>query len=641
MYVLGRVLFRHTLSAVYLLAVTLFAGMCLDNAHSSQIVNIVFWAPWILGFLVLALREPGGRRYFVYLNAAVLLACAQLLDQYPHFIALVGLVAGILFYLLGPRASLGLVVAHPWRLAPAALALAVTAMQLFVIRGAILDYAPSLRTDLAVSPSQFGEMGFLQPSAFIGMLFPISFLGGFEILADGMAAIVAKVAQPGPRWFIFRLDTLLLGVGAIPLLFAAAFLFSEADRRLRIGLAWFTGIICLVALQDSRLYYALFHLPFFDLFRSYFLYTIFVVLGTLLTSAFGVDRLLTCDPAERRSAVERAVRALAVLAGLAALAMIVMFVAAPRTAAQSSEIALLVLLDAAFLGLSFAAFKAFGNTPDARKGLVAVLAVTMALQIVVNAAAYLQVGLTSAQAFEKFGLDADDLRAPPAPGFEARLEEHRRKQCFRFSQCYLSSRPTVSLNTDLDGTFLRHRDEPVFQKKELGESVVKGLTGLTRPVAWLSNAAVPVRSHAAAIGALRPHAADLDDFLRQQVLVYGRWRRPTPAGVPGEQALELRRWEAGRVSFAYSSAVPAHLVVAINHDRHWRATVAGKTVVLDKANLGNLSIAVPAGRNQLVELQYRNFSSELVIYSRLAVVALAAAAILWLIGLALRPVRRQ
>jgi len=87
MYLLGRVLFRHALAAAYLLAATLFSGMSLDNAHSSQIVSIVFWVPWILICVVLAFRDVGSRLFLPYVNAAVLLTCAQLLDQYPHITA--------------------------------------------------------------------------------------------------------------------------------------------------------------------------------------------------------------------------------------------------------------------------------------------------------------------------------------------------------------------------------------------------------------------------------------------------------------------------------------------------------------------------------------------------------------------------
>ena len=45
MFVLGRVLFRHWLSAVYLTAAALFAGFCVDSIHSDQSVIMVFWMP--------------------------------------------------------------------------------------------------------------------------------------------------------------------------------------------------------------------------------------------------------------------------------------------------------------------------------------------------------------------------------------------------------------------------------------------------------------------------------------------------------------------------------------------------------------------------------------------------------------------
>ena len=48
MYVLGRALYARHLSAVYLFAATLFAGLCLQTEHSDQSVTILFWVPWIV-----------------------------------------------------------------------------------------------------------------------------------------------------------------------------------------------------------------------------------------------------------------------------------------------------------------------------------------------------------------------------------------------------------------------------------------------------------------------------------------------------------------------------------------------------------------------------------------------------------------
>jgi hypothetical protein len=631
MYVLGRALFRHPLSAVYLLAATLFAGMCLDNAHSSQIVNIVFWTPWILICFVLALREASGKLYFLYLNAAVLLICAQLLDQYPHFIALVLLLAGLLFLFLGSPGDLAPAAKRPAQLLPAAIVLVITGVHLLIIRSAIADYAPSLRSDLAVNPVAFSETGFLQPTALIGTLFPLSFLGGFEVFADGMAIIVQKLRLPGgPRWSIFRLDALLVVLGVIPILFAIAFFFSNANRRLRIGLALFTGVMCLISLQQTRLYAALFHLPFFDLFRSYFLYTIFAVFGLLLMSGHGVDRLLICSPDERRHAVGRAILSVGVLAILLLAAMIILFVVGPKTPRAVRDIISLLVVDVAFLVASLAVFARLGTASDPSKAIILLLALGTGLQMIVTAESYRLLGLTAAQTYDKFGLQADDEPAE-SRDYPASLDGPYRKQCLRFSQCYLSWRPTVSLNADLDGTFLRHRDEPVFQR-ELGDSVVRGLTGLSRPVAWLSQTASPQRTRREAASVLAAHSADLDDYLRRQVLTYEPSANHDPeTRLPNRTMgmLRLLSWEADRVKFAYSSESQGYLVAAINHDKNWSAVVSGEVVKPLKANLGNLAIPLPAGRGH-VELSYSNPYSDSLLYSRLVLVLLALGAVVCL-----------
>ena len=53
-------------------------------------------------------------------------------------------------------------------------------------------------------------------------------------------------------------------------------------------------------MQDTRIYRLLFHLPFFNLFRSYLLLLLFGIFAVLVMSGYGMDALLTLAPAERR-----------------------------------------------------------------------------------------------------------------------------------------------------------------------------------------------------------------------------------------------------------------------------------------------------------------------------------------------------
>ena len=78
MFVLGRLLFQARASAVYLLAATLFAGLCSYLSHSDQvIISILFWAPWIAICMTLYHQTRGTRAAPWYLSGIALLGSIQ------------------------------------------------------------------------------------------------------------------------------------------------------------------------------------------------------------------------------------------------------------------------------------------------------------------------------------------------------------------------------------------------------------------------------------------------------------------------------------------------------------------------------------------------------------------------------------
>jgi hypothetical protein len=203
MFVLGRVIFRHWLSALYLMAATLFAGACIDSLHSDEVAIIVFWVPWTGAALAMAHRHHASRRGPTYVNLAALFSCLQLADMYPHIPSLALIYALVIYIALAGTGALRAILAQWPRLWPAVLVVMLTAGALYALHGQIFDYQPQhSRTQITVEPSQFGQTGFMQPSAFFGSLFPLSFTAAFEEIASGY----------GWRGFNFRLDVLIAGL---------------------------------------------------------------------------------------------------------------------------------------------------------------------------------------------------------------------------------------------------------------------------------------------------------------------------------------------------------------------------------------------------------------------------------------------
>src|SRR5262249_52359045 len=148
------------------------------------------------------------------------------------------------------------------------------------VKDAVTSFRPGHQRELVVDPSTFDETGFVQPTALIGSFWPLGFLAGFEGLATAMAGWVRDHDWFAPgRGFIYRLDALLFYLGVAPTVLAVAFGLGGGRRRERLWWSGMTIAMFLVSLQQTGLYLWLFHLPFFDVFRAYFLYVTLAVLG--------------------------------------------------------------------------------------------------------------------------------------------------------------------------------------------------------------------------------------------------------------------------------------------------------------------------------------------------------------------------
>ncbi|MGO8867117.1 MAG: hypothetical protein ACLQME_11505 [Alphaproteobacteria bacterium] len=642
MYVLGRLLLQHRMSAVYLFAATLFAGLCLQAAHSDQVVTITFWFPWTAACGVLYHRHYDSLSGSRYLNLAVLFVCLQSFDQYPHFQVIAVGAAAAIYALFERRRALAALRMHWRRLWPSALVLGLTISHFLILRGAVSGYAPSLRTALVVDPTLFSESGFVQPTALIGSILPTSLLAGFEALKSDMENFFEYLrVAPHTAWSIFRLDELAFYVGVVPLVLAAVFLLRPGMARLRLGWVIWITVIFAVSLEQTRLYLFLFHyVPFFDLFRSYFLFILFVMLGVLVISAYGFDAVLTLPDVARRAVLRRAGLALFIMVLGAVIALLSMAAFDPNPlhlllTLKGPLLRDLLITAAAYPALLYAAWP---NVLPERRGL-ALIAVMVLSQVIYTAGTYSQVAIAQPRLFAEFGLERSELE-PFDAAIRGDPNAVQRKLCAQFAECYLSRRPSVSLRRDLEGTFLRSRRGAVFVR-HLSLPVAEALLGLTMPVFWTSRHLEEIDSDDSLVERLNAHDTDIALFLREVAYVKKRAFEKLAAGqdAGGEWAdhVELRKLEWGRdvVRLSYNADKPVLLNASITCTSEWTASVDGKEIPLVCANVDGLLLRLPPGAGT-VTLHYRDRWSDFVFDTRYVLLAIALFGIIRLAGAALR-----
>ena len=635
MYVMGRVLYRHPLSAVYLFAATLFAGLCMETAHSDQATTILFWLPWIVACMAKFHRERREPRAHWYLNAAVLLGALQALDETPHFTAFAAGLAALLYAALARAALLEGLRLHWKRLWPAALVLALTAFHLQYLMhelghyGSSLRYAMSAHGGLRLDTSSMNETGFAQPTGLIGAFLPLGFMAPLNSLAAGLSAWLGEIGVPGVIPFDYRPDNTIYFVGIIAIVLATVFLMRPDDARLRLGWGLFALLSFLAALQQSRLYLLIFHLPFFDIFRSYLLLFLFGIVAILIMSGYGMDTLLTSGTALRRRLGGHALVLTAILTADAAIALGWLFTLRKTNTGLPASLA----LDAGVLLAGFAALGwAVYGASEVRRGMAVVIAVLALSQAVYQGAVYRILSIPMAEGIARFGLDEAD-RTPLPAGVAGDPNALERKLCTHFAECYLALRDTASLRLDHEGTFFRSLGEAVFQP-DLAPPVVEALSAVGHPVFWTSRRAEPYLDDAELAKRLDAHAADIADYLGQAVAVRaGDLERLGRLPQAGEGAV-LSHLSRGidRLRLSYLAASPFYLNAAIAYDPHWRVEVDGKAVAAVRGNFGGIAVLLPSGSGT-IELRYVDRASELFFASRILMGLAGLAAVLWLSGL--------
>jgi len=616
MFVLGRMLFRHWLSAVYLATAALFAGFCVYNVHSDQSVIMVFWVPWYAAALVMADRYSNEPRAALHVNLAAVLFCLQLLDQSPHLAAL-GAATAFLIYATMRFEHLVNLLRQSSRFWPAALVLLVTVGGLYVIQNQIYDFRPSQRAAVTVHPSQFGQTGFIQPSAFFGELFPLTFTAAFEEIASGY----------GWRAFIYRLDVPILYIGTLPLVLVIS-LFSKGGLRSNglcgapLGWLIFSAVLMLMSLQTSQLYFAMFHIPFFNLFRDYFHYFVYALFGFLVLSGYGFDRLLTTTSIVRANVLRATfiLSSIVYLGGATVLGALAIYGKGDGPGFWSylwsmAEDAVIVVTT---LGALLVA--AWHPNLRTRHALFA-LFVLIATQSIHAAGVYRLLGEPASSIFKRYQMDAAML-APYSAAEWANPTQLRRVECPTNASCFLAQRDGASLKRDLDGTFFRHRLNPVFQDT-LSPDVKMALVGISHPALWASAGLQGVASVADLDRELDAYRSELDMLLSRWTYVIDSQVKEKLATQPTVLFANMDRG-TDEMSFHYRADSSAFANLSVTAAPGWSATINGAATPIIKANFDFITFRLPAGEG-VVTLRYDNAASVYFFWSRWILAALGIA----------------
>ena len=239
---------------------------------------------------------------------------------------------------------------------------------------------------------------------------------------------------------------------------------------------------------------------------------------------------------------------------------------------------------------------------------------------------YNLLGIHRQQVFSNLGITTQTPLWYPADG--------PRQACSRYAECYLAPGAAVSTTTDLSGTFLRSRDEPIFQSG-LAPAVVAALSRIDRMPAWASRTAMPISDRGKLTATLNGEAGRIDAYLSDVVHV-------APADLPALSAadgsalvVELieQRFTRNRLTVDYWADAPFILNAAISYDPRWSASVNGEPARVVRANYGGLAILAPKGAGQ-VEFYYRDVAGRWLLVSRI-LLNLAAIATVVLLGASL------
>jgi hypothetical protein len=551
--------------------------------------------------------------------------CVQLLDMYPHIPALAAAYAAAIYLALWRSEALRTAVRLAPRLWPASIVLLATVVALYAIHHQIFDFQPQhSRTEIKVVPSQFGQTGFTQLSAFFGSLFPLTFTHAFEEIASRYVW----------RGFIYRLDVLMMYIGTIPLWLILALLPRRGFGRAALGWLIFTVLMALTSLQSSGFYFALFHLPFFDLFRSYFHFFDYALVGFLVVSAYGFDRIVA-SPAADRAAIFRATLLLgagSIALGLAALIVFVLWAKGhgPGLPAYTLSMA----GDAAIVLIAAGAIYACARQaiPAGRAAVLTVCGLVLSQSIHV-AGVYGLLGEPVQTTFARYKMDRRMLTPLDAadwknPGGITRVP------CEKTTGCNLAQRPAASLRTDTDGSFFRDRQSPVL-RPALPANVKSALAGVTHPILWATGGVTTLPSIEALDRELAQYRGDASALLTRTTYVVDPAQknlaatRPSTSETPPAIEFSDMTIAPNRIAFRYRAGAEGFANLSLTAAPGWSARVNAAEAPILRAYYNYVTLRLPPGEGNVV-LEYYDVLAVYFFYARalLALLALIGAAAL-------------
>lgn len=660
MFVLGRIIFRHWLTPIYLVAASLFAGLAVQVVHSDQYSMLVFWMPWCAAAGTLAHRHAGSLRGAFYIALMTAFFCLALNDQEPHAAAFAGGCA-LMVYCAFNFPKVRLFVTRWIYLWPVVVLFGACLAGFFVIKSRIFDYLPAQHSDILTHPTTMGETGFVQPGTFLAALFPLSFTASAEEIRQGDFW----------RAYNFQLDVVVFYIGTLPLLLLLSLFPRGGVRGAALGWTVFSLVMLLVSMQKTLLYYLIFHLPFFDIFRNYFFYFVYAVVGILILSGYGLERLIVVSRVERqrilRSTLDLALPLFAIGATViaiqkqpgavvAVLSFVGVYSFLSIASGRAFEIdrsygggpiiaklrrkslwvavfsiiaivALPILLretgwlhywkamaaDAAILGVSFATIGWSARRLEfgAVQGLM-LIAALVATQSFFVIGAYAFIGEPARVIFDRYQMSAE-LLTPYSAEELAAPTSLRRVFCPTHGACFLAQRDAASLKTDLDGTWLRLKQNPVF-RDDLSPQAKRGV--LAQPILWASARLKPLPSVAALDAVVEASQMDLSMLLRQNTFVIGK-SLTAQQQLDGTSDIQFSQWSAtpDRISFRYQAVAPGVVNLNIAYSPYWKVTVRDSPATVISGNYGTIAIPVQPGEG-VIALVYDDLLSWLYFWSR-------------------------
>jgi len=210
--------------------------------------------------------------------------------------------------------------------------------------------------------------------------------------------------------------------------------------------------------------------------------------------------------------------------------------------------------------------------------------------------------------------------------------------CTYFASCYLSLSPSTSINTDLNGTFLRNKNEPIFYSNEIGLEQAKKLMGIEGNPVWIDTTYTPVKSYAE-VASLIKNKTNID---KEELpnFIHTNQAPPNNKGSKLYLHAQISKWSSEKIDISYSAPFSSYIFLPINFDKNWKATIGDQSLNIYAANLGGLAISAPASSGKNIVLKRNDPEVNFLWASRIALILLSGCFLIFLIRMTLKEANR-